>query len=251
MENIGLTGAIRIMSKESMKQFFILILLFVAAGCASNRCPGTYDVRYLPKARINIDGVLNEPQWNKAALEKDFIFPWEPTPAPLTEFRAFCDDEFFYFSFHLHDEDPVFEKNFDSESVVDIEDRVEIFFTCDDELKEYFCLEIDPLGRVHDYAAHYYRKFDSAWDCPGLRAAASITKSGYVVEGLIPLKTLDGLGLPALHSGSILKTGLFRAEFSRSRDSKLQERWISWVDLSKQKPDFHIPAGFGCLRMVK
>jgi len=234
-----------------MRRFFALILLFSAAGCAGNRCPRTYDVHYLSRAEINIDGIINEPAWKKAASEKDFIFPWEQRGAPLTKFRAFCDDEFFYFCFQVHDEEPVFEENFDSESVVDVEDRVEIFFARDEKLKEYYCLEVDPLGRVHDYAACYYRKFDSTWKCSGLRTAASITKAGYEVEGSIPLKTLDELGLPSLDSGSILRTGLFRAEFSRGEGPEIEQHWISWVDLSKYKPDFHIPAAFGCTRMVK
>ncbi|MHC4738407.1 MAG: carbohydrate-binding family 9-like protein [Planctomycetota bacterium] len=234
-----------------MKRIFTLILLLILTGCAQNRCPKTYDVHYLSRAEINIDGIINEPAWKKAISEKDFIFSWEQRDSPLTEFRAFCDDEFFYFCFQVHDEEPVFEEKFESESVVDVEDRVEIFFSCDERLKEYYCLEVDPLGRVHDYAASYYRKFDSTWKCSGLRTAASITKTGYEVEGSIPLKTLDGLGLPSLHSGSILRTGLFRAEFSRGEGPELEQHWISWVDLSKYKPDFHIPAAFGCMRMVK
>jgi hypothetical protein len=234
-----------------MKHIFTLILLLIVTGCAQNRCPKTYDVHNLSRIEIYIDGIINEPVWEKATSEKDFIFPWEQKGAPLTEFRAFCDDEFFYFCFQVHDENPVFEENFESESVVDVEDRVEIFFACDEKLKEYYCLEVDPLGRVHDYAACYYRKFDSTWDCAGLHTAAAITKTGYEVEGSIPLKTLDGLGLPNLHSGSILRTGLFRAEFSRGQGPELEQHWISWVDLSKHKPDFHIPEAFGCLRMVK
>ena len=234
-----------------MRRLFALILLLCAAGCAGNRCPETYDVHYLSRAEINIDGIINEPVWKRAVSEKDFIFPWEQRDAPLTKFRAFCDDEFFYFCFQVHDEDPVFEEKFESESVVDVEDRVEIFFARDAKLKEYYCLEVDPLGRVHDYAARYYRKFDSTWKCSGLRTAAAITKTGYEIEGSIPLKTLEELGLPSLHSGSILRIGLFRAEFSRGQGSDLEQHWISWVDLSKYKPDFHIPEAFGCMRMVK
>jgi hypothetical protein len=234
-----------------MRRLFAFILLFSVAGCAGQRCPRSYEVQYLPRAEINIDGIVNEPAWKKAVSEKDFIFSWEQRQAPPTEFRAFCDDEFFYFCFQVQDEEPVFEEKFDSESVVDVEDRVEIFFARDTKLKEYYCLEVDPLGRVHDYAARYYRKFDSTWKCRGLRTAALITKEGYEVEGSIPLKTLDELGLPNLHSGSILRTGLFRAEFSLGQGSALEQHWISWVDLSKYKPDFHIPEAFGCMRMVR
>jgi hypothetical protein len=234
-----------------MRRFFAFILLFSAAGCAGQRCPRSYEVQYLTRVEINIDGLINESAWEKGAFEKDFIFSWEQRQAPPTEFRAFCDDDFFYFCFQVHDEEPVFEEKFESESVVDVEDRVEIFFARDAKLKEYYCLEVDPLGRVHDYAARYYRKFDSTWKCRGLRTAALITKEGYEVEGSIPLKTLDELGLPSLDSGGILRVGLFRAEFSRGQESALEQHWISWVDLSKYKPDFHIPEAFGCMRMVK
>lgn len=231
-----------------MRRFFALILLLAASGCTRQElCTKIYDVHHLAEAKINVDGILNEPEWQKAYPEADFSLPWEDRPAPLTEFRSFCDDEFFYFSFNVQDEDIVAEEKFEAELVVDREDRVEIFFARDDKLKKYFCLEVDPRGRVHSYAASYHRKFDSSWNCAGLRTAASITKQGYAVEGAIPLKTLDTLGLPSLSSGRTLKAGIFRAEFSQ-RSGELKKHWISWVDLSKEPPDFHIPAAFGCLR---
>ena len=36
------------------------------------------------------------------------------------------------------------------------EDRVELLFALDEELAEYFCLEIDPLRRVLDYRDSHY-----------------------------------------------------------------------------------------------
>jgi len=227
------------------------LILTAVTGCASTLCPATYDVYYLPQAEINIDGSLDEPDWKKAHCERDFSFPWEAKAAFATEFRSFFDDEFFYFSFRVHDEDVVVEKKFDSESVMDKEDRVEIFFACDDNLKEYFCFEVDPLGRVHDYSASYYRKFDSSWNCPGISTAGSITKQGYIVEGSIPLKTLEALGLPMLASGHMLKAGLFRAEFNRGQDSKPEEHWISWIEPDTEQPDFHVPSAFGCFQKVE
>jgi len=224
-------------------------ILFIGPGCASTLCPATYDVYYLPQAEINIDGSLDEPDWKKAHCERDFSFPWEAKAAPATEFRSLCDDEFFYFSFRVHDEDVVVGKKFDAESIVDREDRVEIFFSRDDKLKEYFCLEVDPMGRIHDYSASYYRKFDSSWDCAGIRTAGSITKQGYTVEGSIALKTLEALGLPLPGSGRTLRAGLFRAELNYEQVSKPTYHWISWVEPGTKQPDFHVPSAFGCLQL--
>lgn len=230
-------------------KLMMAIFLLAAVGCASTLCPGTYHVRYVPEAEIDVDGALNEPDWNNAHRQTDFSFPWEARAVPVTEFRALCDDNYFYFSFIAHDQDIVVQEKFDTESVVAGEDRVEIFFACDDKLKEYFCLEVDPLGRVLDYAASYYRRFDNSWDWPGVHAAASITDEGYTVEASIPLKSLEALGLPTLGPGWLLKVGLFRADFNHGLISKPQEHWISWVDPGTEQPDFHVPNAFGCLRI--
>lgn len=235
-----------------IRQFLALILLLVVSGCASKLCPKTYNVRYLPQANINIDGVLDEPDWVKADSERGFSFPWEKRAVPLTEFRAFRDDHSLYFYFLVHDEDVVVvEENSDDETVVRVEDRVEIFFTRDDKLREYFCMEIDPLGRIYDYQACYYRKFDVSWDWPGMIVGASISKQGYIVEGSIPLEVLVSLGLPDLRTGQTLQAGVFRGEFSHGQGAEPEAHWISWVDPGGQTPDFHVPSAFGCFQMVK
>ncbi len=236
---------------KQVVKLMMAIFLLAAAGCASTPCPKRYNVRYVPEAEINVDGMLNESDWNKAYRERDFSLPWEDRTAPITEFRALCDDKSLYFSFSVHDEDVVIEEKFDTESIVAREDRVEIFFACDDKLKEYFCLEVDPLGRVLDYAASYYRRFDSSWDLPGVRTAARITGEGYIVEGSVPLKSLEAVGLPPLGTDRLLKVGLFRADFNHGLNSKLHEHWISWVDPLTEKPDFHVPSAFGCFRMAE
>lgn len=235
-----------------MKQFLALILLLVVSGCAGKLCPKTYDVRYLKQANINVDGVLDERDWIKANSERGFSFPWEKRTAPLTEFRALCDDRSFYFYFLVHDEDiVVVEENCPDETVVRVEDRVEIFFTCDDKLRKYYCMEIDPLGRIYDYQACYYRKFDVPWDWPGLHVKGTINKQGYIVEGSIPLDTFESLGLPALSTKRMLKAGVFRAEFSHGQGAEPEAHWISWVDPGGKTPDFHVPSALGCFRMVK
>jgi hypothetical protein len=209
-----------------------------------------YEARYLPNARIAVDGVLDEPAWDKANVERGFCFPWKKQNAPPTEFRALCDDESLYFAFRVHDEDIVLAEPFAGKMDVVHEDRVELFFARDEELKEYFCLEMDPHGRTLDYKAASYRKFDYPWSFPGVRVAGKIVKQGYVVEGAIRLESLAALGLPSLKAGGRIKVAILRAEFSHGKDGVVED-WISWVDPRTKTPDFHVPSAFGYLKLAK
>jgi len=211
----------------------------------------TYEVRYLPQARITIDGLLDEADWDRANVERGFSFPWEEAAAPATEFRALCNSQWFYFAFHVEDEDLVVQENFQAKTDVMAEDRVELFFAPDETLKEYFCLEVDPFGRVLDYKAAYHRQFDFSWSFPGLCVAASSTDRGYAVEGSIPLEKLDALSLQFSQPGCKIRCGIFRAEFSHAGGSSPAEHWISWIDPQTQDPDFHIIAAFGFLRLIE
>lgn len=197
-----------------------------------------------PLVPIHVDGEVTEPAWTNAWCVNTFVFPWSPRPAPATVFRAFVDAERLFFLFDVTDDDVVVEPAFAGESTVDREDRVEVFIARDAALDRYYCLEIDPLGRVHDYAARHYRKFDSEWACAGLRAAGRLRPGGYTVEASIPLRTLsEWVGQPVA-SGSMLRLGLFRAEFRRGALGSSNDNWLSWTQPATRAPDFHVPSAF-------
>jgi hypothetical protein len=112
----------------------------------------TYKVRWLPGAKIVVDGRAGEPAWQKAAVDKRFSFPWKATPAPETQFRALCDGTNLYFTFRAQDSDIfVLDQLRDEEDEV-FEDRVEVYLSRDDQMKEYYCFEVDSRGRVFDYS---------------------------------------------------------------------------------------------------
>lgn len=229
-----------------------------------------YKARYVPRARIVINGLADEPAWSRARVEKHFIFPWSNKPAPATEFRALCDDESLYFMFDVKDEDiVVLEKLRDEQDVV-LEDRVELLFSRDDRMEDYYCAEIDPRGRVLDYRGVYYRRFDMKWNWAGLEARGATGKHGYVVEGRIPLESLVKLGFPRLRPGVRVRMGLYRAEFSHDRSGRAVvqretihnqgrkmdgpppiEEWMSWIDPGTEEPDFHVPGSLGWLEIVR
>lgn len=189
---------------------------------------------------------------SRALVIRDFVFPWTDRPAPRTECRLEVRGDRLHVAFDVEDADIVVSDEWRGESTVDGEDRVEVFFTRDAELNLYWCVEIDPLGRVHDYAARHYRKFDSAWQCAGLETTARRTADGYSVEASIPLDTLQALLGHPITSGSQVRLGLFRAEFygreARTR-GEATDNWLSWVRPASAQPDFHIPSAFRRLRL--
>ena len=230
----------------------------------------TYRVQWVPDAEVVMDGRADEAVWKQAALEKRFTFPWKKMRAPKTEFRALCDGTHLYFTFRVTDADVVvLEKLRDEEDAV-FEDRVEVYLSRDDELKDYFCFEVDSRGRAFDYRGAYYRRLDTKWNFPGLETKGGPTATGYEVEGRIPLKSLEALGFPEIRPGVKIRCGLYRAEFSHDRSGRVVEQkeslhnlgrkvegpppieeWISWVDPKREEADFHVPATLGWLEFAK
>ena len=228
----------------------------------------TYTVQYLPRVQIKLDGHLDEAQWSHATIESDFIFPWRERIAPGTDFRALCDNDYFYFAFRVMDADLFVLADLPEEGYAVFEDRVEMYFARDDQMQNYYCIEIDPHGRTLDYSGAYYRQLDLNWHIPGLETQGIILDQGYTVEGRIPLTTFVGLGFPALHPGTKIRFGLFRAEFSHDRSGKSPEQkdsihnlgrridgpppleaWMSWIDPNVVSPDFHVPSALGWLQI--
>jgi hypothetical protein len=217
-----------------------------------------------------LDGRADEPVWSKAAPETGFPFPWKKAPAPATEFRALCDEAHLYFTFRVHDDDiVVLDKLRDEEDEV-FEDRVELYFSRDEEMKDYYCLEVDSRGRIFDYRATYPRQFNPKWNLEGMEAKAAALPRGYELECSIPLQAFAALGFPELRPGVKVRCGLYRAEFSHDRSGKPVEpaasihtmgrtvdgpppieEWLSWVDPKTKEPDFHVPSSMGWLEIVK
>jgi hypothetical protein len=180
----------------------------------------------------------------------DFCYPWSVQPPPVMSFRSLWDDERFYFRFDVKSTDVrTYSKDNHKMEVVD-SDRVEIFFRSNERLDPYYCLEMDPHGRILDYKACFYRIFDYEWQWPGhdqLNVKSAQIESGYIVEGSITLTSFRDL---ALLNNNELQAGLFRGECLKVRDPQSGFSWISWVKPDADHPDFHIPSSFGVIRLV-
>lgn len=246
------------------------IKLFEDDFLLRRRSDKTYKARYLPKAKIELDGRADETAWSKAAVEKDFVFPWKEKAAPPTEFRALCDDAHLYFAFRVEDADVFTLKKHRDEMDGVFEDRVEIYFSRDDQMGDYYCFEVDSRGRPLDYHGQYYRHLDFGWNWPGLQTSGKPTADGYVVEGRVPLGSFEALGFPRLRPGVKIRFGIYRAEFSHDRSDRpvVQresihnqgrqldvpppiEAWMAWVDPKTVEADFHVPMSLGWLEIVE
>jgi hypothetical protein len=207
-------------------------------------CQGSYEYKAttVPDNRIVVDGDLVESDWQGSRVVKEFSNPWNKAVSPETSLRMVRDSINLYFFFEAADTTLVVEPTISDERGVEKEDRVELFFSKDPDMTEYYGFEMDAMGRVLSYQAQHYRKFNFSWDLPeGFTIAARIDSAGYKVEGAIPISFLKSLG-----KNGKCYFGAYRAEFSK-RDTTLVEEWLAWKDPGTQYPDFHVPTSLGKL----
>ncbi|HEY9489079.1 MAG TPA: carbohydrate-binding family 9-like protein [Chryseosolibacter sp.] len=225
----------------------ILIIAMLATFTSSKEKMETYSVKKI-NDKIVLSGSGNDPHWKDAPALSDFRYPWEIGAAPLTKFKALHNDEWLYCLFDVEDPHVMIFQDNNHKSEVASSSRAEIFFKIDDRLDPYYCLEIDPLGRVLDYEGTYHRKFDLKWSWPQghLIIKTHRRNDGYSVEFAISKSSLKEL---RLLKDQTLQAGLYRGDCYRNADGETDFRWISWVQPDSPTPDFHIPSSFGILNL--
>lgn len=255
----------------SKKYLTIPLLGALLVGCSSGSTAESINVTAYNEAttphydvvkreeQAKIDGKLDDKVWeNVPSICGGFHFPWDEKEAPITEFKGYNDGTNFYFSFRVVDQEVLVDEEWkDDESTVDNEDRAELFFAggsvdkpTTDGMPLYYGIEVDPSGRIHDYSIEYYRHFDSEWNLEGLETKGTTTDDGYIVEGLVPLKSFEDL---KLLNNNVMRVGVYRAEFSKpeKEDEDPIMEWISWVDPKTEAPDYHVDSSFGEFRFLK
>ncbi len=208
----------------------------------------SYTVRKITR-RLALTGKGDDPEWQQASLLTDFHLPWEAGDPHPTAFRALHDENRVYCLFTITDPDVHNTVRTNDKQEVAESSRAEIFFKADDALNPYYCLEIDPLGRVLDYQAFFHRNFNFAWSWPKeqLVITTSANTDGYTIEIAIGKTSLEELGLLR---NKILQAGLYRADCTPREEQEPDFKWISWVNPSSGTPDFHIPSSFGLLHLA-
>ena len=228
-------------------QFFIHLLVAITTLSDYKEGLKTYSVKKI-SSDLLLSGKGDDLLWGKAVVLSDFSYPWEMEKPRPTKFRALHNDDWLYCLFEVTDPDVNIRQETNYKYEVASSSRAEIFFKIDDQLHPYYCLEIDPLGRVLDYQGHYHRKFDLDWEWQRkhLVVKASRSDDGYAIELALSKESLKDLGLL---KDNTLQAGLYRADCSVNASGKTEFKWISWVKPDSATPDFHIPTSFGILRL--
>jgi len=238
----------RFLAFKKLLLLLVVQILFSVLNLSAVADPGilkkTYCLEYVESAEVEIDGTASEDVWKGPSRESGFSFPWNQAPAPATIFQGFYTSEYVYFYFKVSDPDLVIFPGLAEHAVAE-GDRVELFFSAGLDMKKYFCLEIDPSGRVLDYQASFYRKFDNNWDLEGLRAAGRVTREGYAVEVAVPTGWFRETGISSMEQNSSIIAGIYRGEFSHESAGVISQKWISWINPEIESPDFHIPSSLG------
>lgn len=215
-----------------------LALLVTACQSDNNR----YEAVLVRDGVVLLDGIREEKVWEEVKTISNFQNPWNEEVAPPTKLQLFHDGEMLYFFFDVEDQQILLEKEFNVERDLEKEDRVELFFSKDAEMEEYYCFEVDAQARVLTYSAKNYRQMDYAWEAPeGFEVRSRINSEGYSVEGKIPMSFMK-----TLTRDGLLYFGAYRAEFSKDSE-KTVENWMTWVDPRTKDPDFHVPSSLGKL----
>ena len=141
----------------------------------------------------------------------------------------------FYFQFEVVDETVHAVKEVKAKRDLEHGDRVEVFWSPREDMSvNYYCAEIDPQGRVLDYACKFPRVFDYNWQFKTLEKESKRTEHGYRVEGSVSVDELKQLGINL----SCFWMGAFRADFDEA--GQLVE-WYSLMPPGPGEADFHRP----------
>lgn len=203
----------------------------------------TFDVPFL-ESPLRIDGLLDEPIYQRVEPLTDFVYPWEPerTPPP-TRAWLFWDRQYLYACFSV--EDSAYRtapRGPHGKAEVLEHSRAEFFLWNGDADSPYYGFEINPHGVTLDYEARFHRRFNRDWSCKDLQVGSDRTESGYNLEAAIPLDTMAEVGYD-LRRHDTWRAGLYRAETEPEDPEAFH--WSCIVNPGQPEVDFHIPESFG------
>ncbi|MCK5595453.1 carbohydrate-binding family 9-like protein [bacterium] len=156
---------------------------FILFGCQTKvKIPQVYNC-HQTTGEIKIDGVLDEPDWQKADslsffnLTRTKIQNYLPAESS-TIGKLLWDKDYLYVSFKAYDKD-IWGYYTKRDDTTYREDVLEIFLKPDAQKESYYNFEINALGTVYD-AFNFKRSFAGGsrrwgkWDCEGLRTGIRI-----------------------------------------------------------------------------
>lgn len=187
----------------------------------------------------------NPTLWNQARTIEDFISPWSTRQGESCSFKALHTKDMFYFRFEVKDPKLANKiQNIKRQEPIN-NDRVELFFRSNAVQGEYYGMEIDPTGQVHDFQSIKYKELDFNWSWKEkLKCLHQRENDSYTIQGALNLDYLREL---KLIKGDTLEMGAFWAIYPLDIEDEII--WSTWVDPSVSEPDFHLPSSFGVFEL--
>lgn len=202
------------------------------------------------KSTIQVDGLLDEPDWYAAPALTDFSFTWaaaDDSPRQSTVAKLLWNDEKLFVSFLCQDEDIQASRQ-ERDGQVYRDDCVEVFLAPDpNNLQQYMNLEINALGTRLDNFRPGGAPPEQAWNPDEIEIAVQRTgtlndardKDQYwTVEVAIPFSVFGAAMEGPAHVGRTWRLNLHRLE----RDMQDKSQWSRGV---ADRPSFHTPEYFG------
>jgi hypothetical protein len=141
-----------------------------------------------------IDGVLNDPEWNFAERITDFSQrePDNGEPASeRTEVRMLFDDDALYFAFYMYDREPdkIIALDLRRDSRLRTDDTMAVILDTFHDRRNSYLFRVNPLGTQYDAEIRNERAVNADWD-ERWDAAVTRTDEGWFAEVRIPLGSL-------------------------------------------------------------
>lgn len=236
------------------------VFIVVIAGCVSNQpsknsklvaeAGNVYTCNYTP-GPIIIDGVLDEPAWEKAESLNFFTPETHEKPVSETKAKILWDNDYLYVAFKAYDKD-IWGYFKDRDSITSREDVLEVFIKPDLASDPYYNFEINPINTIYDAfnvkigagGADHHRW--SRWNCEGFKSAITIKGSlnnwadvdeYWQMEVAIPFSELPSLKDNIPQSGDAWMFHLARYDQSVYQPEGVETSSCALLS----KPKFHRP----------
>jgi hypothetical protein len=195
------------MTKKHLIIFICSIFMTAAANSQVKlfESPPLHYTSYRTTGPLNLDGKLDEPDWQKVPWSEDFgdiEGPSVAAPHYRTRMKMLWDDNYLYIAAEL--EEPHIWATFtERESIIFHENNFEVFIDPSGDSHNYFELEINALGTIWDLMlTKPYRNGGlpiNAWDIRGFKYGIELrgtindpsdTDEGWTVEMALPWNIL-------------------------------------------------------------
>ncbi|HEY4222014.1 MAG TPA: carbohydrate-binding family 9-like protein [Myxococcota bacterium] len=204
------------------------------------------------KQPIQIDGVLDEPDWARAAVLGPFI-AWDAKTAitRATTAKLLWDADNLYLAFRGEDPD-VFTPYRKRDDPLYESEAVEIFIDADGDKDVYVELQAAPQNDVHfdaAFAGGRRKNMDTRYDVD-YQTKTVVDATGFTSEWRIPVKPLKDVPMGEPHAGASWKINLFRLERVRdaSKTRVIKNEASAWS--TPLSGDFHNLDRFGTITFV-